>query len=267
MGLTGHSLNRGLAEWLLADPRQAGLAWRGLRRNLIATLSGSGAGHGFQASQRPGTRGRDYQADGSSDWIAVASGSSPIIGIAGPLTVACWFQTTTTGPGTQTIVGRSTGSTDRGGGLQLTGTNKLQGVLTAGGTGYAPQGSTTVATGIWYHGALTYDGAFIRLYLNGVQDVSPTAASGAVPITASCRIGQSVAGGSWFSGRLDDFRWWTRALSDPEVRAVYRDSRAGYPATLAAGGRRKQSAARTLAGSPRRPVLAWTPDPPFLFEE
>jgi hypothetical protein len=75
--------------------------------------------------------------------------------------------------------------------------------------------------GVWSHLAATFDGAAIRLYVNGVLR-STTPASGTIAAsTAPLRIGGnnvfSTPGTEFFAGLIDDVRIYNRALSAAEI--------------------------------------------------
>ena len=74
----------------------------------------------------------------------------------------------------------------------------------------------------WTHVALTYDGATIRIYANGIQ-VYSVAGSGAIgdhhPGQDELWIGGRQLTGPAFAGQIDDVRVWNRALSRIEVIA------------------------------------------------
>ena len=88
----------------------------------------------------------------------------------------------------------------------------------SGGVGVGPI-SLTPATGSWTHVAFTYDGAMIRGYVNGVQQV-------AVPETRSLQargtdllLGADAALGQPYLGLLDELRIYNRALTATELQA------------------------------------------------
>jgi len=86
-------------------------------------------------------------------------------------------------------------------------------------TEFDTRGTATLALNAWTHLALTYDGASLRLYVNGTQ-VSSRALSG--PLVASnqpLRIGGNGIWSEWFMGSLDEIRVYNRALSATEVTA------------------------------------------------
>jgi hypothetical protein len=80
-------------------------------------------------------------------------------------------------------------------------------------------GTAGLTLNAWAHLAATYDGATLRLYVNGTQ-VASSAVSGAIATTAgSLRIGGNNVWSEWFKGTIDDVRVYNRALSAAEVQA------------------------------------------------
>ena len=79
----------------------------------------------------------------------------------------------------------------------------------------ASTGTTANPVNAWTHVALTYDGATLRLYVNGVQVASqPQAGSIETPSTP-LRIGGNVPYGQFFQGLIDEVRVYNRALTPP----------------------------------------------------
>jgi hypothetical protein len=71
----------------------------------------------------------------------------------------------------------------------------------------------------WSHLAATYDGASIRLYLNGTE-VSSAARTGALATSnRSLTIGGDSFFGQYFTGLIDEVRVYNRALSPEEIQA------------------------------------------------
>lgn len=95
---------------------------------------------------------------------------------------------------------------------------------------------TNFVVNAWTHVAGTWDGATIRLYVNGalVGSTAGTGAtydSGAGAVNIGCQSGDSPAG-NFFLGALDDLRIYDRVLSPAHVFLLYQDSLQGYPRTL-----------------------------------
>jgi concanavalin A-like lectin/glucanase superfamily protein/galactose oxidase-like protein/Big-like domain-containing protein len=70
----------------------------------------------------------------------------------------------------------------------------------------------------WTHLAATYDGAILRLYVNG-QQVGSQARTGAIQVsTGLLRLGGNAVWGEWFAGRIDDVRIYNRPLTANEIQ-------------------------------------------------
>ena len=77
----------------------------------------------------------------------------------------------------------------------------------------------------WVLGTATYDGATMRVYLNGVEGGSQSLVT---TITASDHplyIGAISSPTCSFHGMMDDIRIYNRALSANEVMQLYRETR------------------------------------------
>jgi hypothetical protein len=86
------------------------------------------------------------------------------------------------------------------------------------GTG-AVTAASAITAGAWTHVAMTYDGATVSLYVNGVLSTSG-ASSGFSGMPASMYVGV-YSGAEWFGGLLDDLVILDRAAAADEIRAVY----------------------------------------------
>jgi hypothetical protein len=69
----------------------------------------------------------------------------------------------------------------------------------------------------WSHVAVTYDGASMRLSVNGaeVASLAQTGPIGSAP--GVLRIGGNSVWGEYFSGLIDEVRVYNRALSAAEI--------------------------------------------------
>src|SRR5207247_6798599 len=74
-------------------------------------------------------------------------------------------------------------------------------------------GTSALTANTWAHLAATYDGATMRLYVNGVQ-VASRAQTGAIATSTNpLQIGGDSLYGQYFAGRIDEVRIYNRALS------------------------------------------------------
>ena len=79
-------------------------------------------------------------------------------------------------------------------------------------------GTAAVPQNTWTHLATTYDGATLRLYVNGAQVVSQSLTGAIRTSSGALSIGGNGVWGEYFRGRLDDVRIYNRALSAAEVQ-------------------------------------------------
>jgi methionine-rich copper-binding protein CopC len=90
-------------------------------------------------------------------------------------------------------------------------------VRTASGDNSA-QRNTSLPLNQWSHLASTFDGSTLRLYVNGIEVVNQSATGSMAASTGALRIGgDSVFGGEFFEGLIDDIRVYNRALSNGEI--------------------------------------------------
>ena len=78
-------------------------------------------------------------------------------------------------------------------------------------------GTSQLAANTWVHLAATYDGATLRLYVNGAQ-VGSRAVTQSMALSAGpLQIGGNAVWGEYFSGLIDDVRVYNRALTSAEI--------------------------------------------------
>ncbi|HEY6887711.1 MAG TPA: Ig-like domain repeat protein [Solirubrobacter sp.] len=84
-------------------------------------------------------------------------------------------------------------------------------------------GTTVVQTGSWYHAAMTYDGASLKLYVNGALDASMPVSGPIITTSQPVRIGGGAPLGSqlYFKGLIDEPEIFDRALTGDEIKALY----------------------------------------------
>lgn len=165
-----------------------------------------------------------FALDGINSFVRVPHTMQ--LDITGALTIDAWIQTSDVGAD-QIIVSKA-----QSGGT-LSGINYYFGIFTSRLTfavtgNEVQQGDTPLLSNTWYHVAVTYDGAQVRFYLNGVLD--GVRALSAIPLAnvADLEIGRFGLGGTlYFSGLIDEVDLFDRALSEAEIQAIVNASRAG----------------------------------------
>lgn len=89
-------------------------------------------------------------------------------------------------------------------------------------------GNAYLPLNTWSHVALTYDGANVRTFLNGVL-TRTISATGTIPdTTGSLQIGGRIRGGtSFWAGQIDEPAIYNRGLSPSEIQAIFDAGTAG----------------------------------------
>lgn len=88
----------------------------------------------------------------------------------------------------------------------------------AGNVSYI-SGPTANPVNAWTHVALTYDGAKLRLYVNGNQAASAPVSGSIETNSNPLRIGGNVPAGEYFQGRIAEVRVYNRALSQADIQS------------------------------------------------
>ncbi|GAB0155045.1 hypothetical protein CHRYSEOSP005_03050 [Chryseobacterium sp. Alg-005] len=94
--------------------------------------------------------------------------------------------------------------------------NKLQFVLSINNAQQKLASNTALNANTWYHVAATYDGATMKIYINGVLDASKSQ-TGSVNSSGTFNVGYSYNTSRNFNGKVDEVRVWKRALSQTEI--------------------------------------------------
>ena len=88
--------------------------------------------------------------------------------------------------------------------------------------------NSLLSTNTWYNFTVSYDGSFIKIYLNGTLDnsVAQTGSMGTNPV--SMNIGRVYYNNSYFSGSISDVQIYNRALSESEIQQNFNALRGRY---------------------------------------
>jgi hypothetical protein len=176
----------------------------------------------------PGRSGNAVTLDGVDDYVAL-----PTFSVTGSaLTISAWIRNSSFTSGIeQRFMSKGLGTTT-GGAYWTLGTDggatpRLRFRLRTGTTTTmvtASSGNLQVNT--WYHAAATYDGARMRLYLNGIE-VGSTAKTGTLATSASVPVSigrnPSETGTNFLRGAVDDLRIFNRALTAAEVTTLFNE--------------------------------------------
>ena len=91
------------------------------------------------------------------------------------------------------------------------------GGITVGTSDTVTYGTAALAVNTWTHLALTYDGANLRLYVNGTQASSAARTGTIATSTNALQIGGDSLFGQRFAGLIDDVRVYNNALTAAQI--------------------------------------------------
>jgi hypothetical protein len=171
-----------------------------------------------------GRYGRALNFDGTNDWVTVNDAAS--LDLTSGMTLEAWVYPTAPMTGWHGVLGKdvdifylmASSATD---------TPAIGGTFTVGGNSntFAP---SPLPLNVWTHLAATFDGAQVKLYVNGVLQGMQPHPHVLVYDTRPLWLGRSGECGGpgeanydgYLNGRLDDVRIYSRALSADEIAAL-----------------------------------------------
>jgi hypothetical protein len=161
-----------------------------------------------------GKFGKALSFNGTSAWVTVADAAS--LDLTNGMTIEAWVNPAS-GTGWRSVVLK-----ESAGGLAYALYSSNNASRPAGYVhttfDVALNGTAAVPLNTWTHLALTFDGATMRMFVNGAQ-VSSQAVTGSAPVTAAAlRIGGNSVWGEYFKGLIDEVRIYNRALNGGEIQ-------------------------------------------------
>jgi hypothetical protein len=162
-----------------------------------------------------GKNGKALKFDGVNDWVTINDAAD--LRLTTGMTLEAWVNPTSTS-GWRTVLMKEKSAGLVYGLYTNSDTNRPSvHVFTSGETD--TRGTAQVATNAWTHLASTFDGATLRLYVNGTL-VSSKAVSGSMTSsTSALHIGGNAIWGEWFAGQIDDVRIYNAPLSAVQITA------------------------------------------------
>jgi hypothetical protein len=152
---------------------------------------------------------------GSGAWVTVPN--HPALNPTNDFTVSAWVYATSL-PSDACVIYKETSSALT---YALYATNVFGGPavwVTKGGSFFNATGPTTISTNTWTHLAGTFDGSFLRVYVNGALASSSALAAPIDMDNGPIRIGGNPGWpGEVFAGKIDEVRVYNRAQSAAEI--------------------------------------------------
>lgn len=206
------------------NPASTGLVGAYAFNEGTGTIAGdsSGTGNGGTLSNAAwttaGVFGSALSFNGSNAWVSIADSAS--LDLTTSMTLEAWVRPTSITLDWRTILLK-----ERPSGLAYAlyaadgGSRPPAAYVSVVGSDAAAVAPTPLALNTWSHVAMTYNGATLRLYING-ELVGSRATTGSAAVSASAlRIGGNAVWGEWFSGSIDEVRIYNRMLSQAEIQA------------------------------------------------
>lgn len=106
--------------------------------------------------------------------------------------------------------------------VHLSSTGRTQIILDTGSSTINIPGGTATNTGAWVHIVGQRDSSGnCALYVNGVLDSSLVACAGTLATAGNFHLGGSPLNSNEYTGKLDNFRFFTRSLTQAEITYLY----------------------------------------------
>jgi hypothetical protein len=179
----------------------------------------SGRGHtGTIAGATWSTQGRFGGAlsfDGVNDWVTV--NDTAALDLTTAMTLEAWVRPSAL------AAWRTVLMKERTGGLAYTlygsdAASRMEGYLAVGSAEVGLPSTAALALNTWTHLAFTYDGATMRVFVNGTQVATRTQTGAMATSTGALRIGGNSVWGEYFQGLIDEVRIYNRALTQAEIQ-------------------------------------------------
>jgi hypothetical protein len=178
-------------------------------------IQGANNGTTTNITYATGKVGQAFSFNGFSSFVQVPH--SPTLNLTNRLSILAWINVNSTGTNsTARLLDKHTFNSSDGYHLVVA-TNRLQmklGTVIINGRATLPLNTFALAAG-------TFDGASLKLYINGVLDTNLNSSLVIPTNGVALRLGADLAGGSAFKGLIDEVMLFNRALSAAEIQSIY----------------------------------------------
>jgi hypothetical protein len=158
-----------------------------------------------------------FDFDGSTNYITIPD--SIYLRPTSALTIAAWVKGDAWGSGSSCNAILRKGDTSPSN-YQLDISDGRVELLLDGTEPNGHRGNTVLTTGQWHHVAAVWDGATVRIFVDGVLDNTPPARSGTIATDTRNPFIGGHSSGDRFDGMIRDVRLYNRALYDVEVKRL-----------------------------------------------
>lgn len=165
-----------------------------------------------------GRFGNALSFNGTNAWVTIVDNS--LLHLTTGMTLEAWVNPTTLSGWRSVLLKERTGALSYS--LYATDPNHSPsapaGFINTGGGDVDSWGSAALVLNSWTHLATTYDGAALRMYVNGTLVRSQAVTGNIVETSGALRIGGNSVWGEYFAGLVDEVRIYSRSLSQAEIQ-------------------------------------------------
>ncbi|HEX4814955.1 MAG TPA: LamG-like jellyroll fold domain-containing protein [Nonomuraea sp.] len=185
------------------------------------------SGTGSSTTWANGKYGKALSFNGTSSWVTVPHAAS--LRLTTGMTLSAWVNPASVS-GWSPVVGKELSDEAMSYTLYASNGSAPSGwVQTDPVTSWTVRGTSPLPVGTWSHVAVSYDGAALRLFVNG-QQAGLTALSGSLYDDGSpLRIGGNAAWGEYFRGLIDEVRVYNHAQTAAQIQADMNTPIGGQP--------------------------------------
>jgi hypothetical protein len=187
-----------------------------------ATISASGATtftYGNSVTLSAPAVGNALTLNGTSNYVSIPSNINNSI-TGNNITIEGWFYITSTFNLTGLITEALGGDNNVKFGITsgvVSGVQKIYAGFTNNGTPTSVTSTANLPMNTWTHIAATYDGASLKVYVNGTLTGTVANASGLPTGTDAWYFGKAASGSNLFSGAMDEIRIWNVARNQSDI--------------------------------------------------
>jgi chitodextrinase len=162
-----------------------------------------------------GKNGSALSFDGVNDSVSIADSSS--LDLTNAMTLEAWVRPTLVTSWRTVILKEQPG--DLVYALYANESGNTPGAHAyLGGDDRRATGGARLTANVWTHLAATYDGATIRLYVNGAQAATAAYAGAMAASARPLKLGGNAIWSEWFAGQIDDVRIYRRVLTAAQIQ-------------------------------------------------
>ena len=162
-----------------------------------------------------GAYGRALVFNGTTARITIPDSAS--LHLTSGMTLEAWVNPSTVSSAWRDVIYKGTNNYDLEA-TSTTGGRPAAGATISSSNGWTI-GTASLPVNTWTHLAATYDGAELRLYVNGVQVASQPRTGNILTSTSALEIGGNAATGHFFQGLIDEVRVFNVALTPTQIQS------------------------------------------------